>query len=288
MIRREQARTRRSRARKGSWQREQELDLESMVEKFNQMLSRIYSFLQGRNGDEVDDFMDEALEQVAARYERSSTASTSSSTGAPTTTRCSRTWPICRPTSGRTLMMAGLNELVAAIQLGVRERQGAQEIAVVLGHNQGRATAGSASARRTAEQGRERDDLAQDDYYYEIQLTNKQLVFYFMAGATGLILSFLAGVMVGRGVDTAQGEVQAARTSPRRRSIAEEPAVTAAPSPDRLTYAQRLESDKAGRGPRAAPGGGHGAGLRPRARSRPPRRRPVRAATGPTSDSPGA
>jgi hypothetical protein len=45
--------------------------------------------------------------------------------------------------------------------------------------------------------------LAQDDYYYEIQLTNKQLVFYFMAGAAGLILSFLAGVMVGRGVDTA-------------------------------------------------------------------------------------
>ncbi len=40
--------------------------------------------------------------------------------------------------------------------------------------------------------------MAQDDYYYEIQLTNKQLVFYFMAGATGLILSFLAGVMVGR------------------------------------------------------------------------------------------
>jgi len=45
--------------------------------------------------------------------------------------------------------------------------------------------------------------LAQDDYYYEIQLTNKQLVFYFLAGATGLILSFLAGVMVGKGVDPA-------------------------------------------------------------------------------------
>ena len=54
--------------------------------------------------------------------------------------------------------------------------------------------------------------MPQDDYYYEIQLTNKQLVFYFMAGATGLILSFLAGVMVGRGVDSVSGEVQAART----------------------------------------------------------------------------
>src|SRR5262245_37236084 len=84
--------------------------------------------------------------------------------------------------------------------------------------------------------------MAQDDYYYEIQLTNKQLVFYFMTGATGLILSFLAGVMVGRGVDTAQGEVQA-RTVTEERVVSEEPAVKATPSPD-LSYAQRLESDR--------------------------------------------
>jgi cell division septation protein DedD len=95
--------------------------------------------------------------------------------------------------------------------------------------------------------------MAQDDYYYEIQLTNKQLVFYFMAGATGLILSFLAGVMVGRGVDTAQGEVQA-RSVVEDKVISEEPAIKATPSPD-LTYAQRLESDKVDSGlerPKAA------------------------------------
>src|SRR5260221_2216734 len=86
------------------------------------------------------------------------------------------------------------------------------------------------------------EGMAQDDYYYEIQLTNKQLVFYFMAGATGLILSFLAGVMVGRGVDTAQGDVQA-RTVAEEKVISEESAIKATPSPD-LTYAQRLESDK--------------------------------------------
>lgn len=84
--------------------------------------------------------------------------------------------------------------------------------------------------------------MAQDDYYYEIQLTNKQLVFYFMAGATGLILSFLAGVMVGRGVDTAQGEVQA-RNVGEERVIAEEPGTKATASPD-LSYAHRLESEK--------------------------------------------
>jgi cell division septation protein DedD len=81
--------------------------------------------------------------------------------------------------------------------------------------------------------------LAQDDYYYEIQLTNKQLVFYFLAGATGLILSFLAGVMVGKGVDAPTLE---ARDGPvNERIVPEEPSELA---PDELTYAQRLEDEK--------------------------------------------
>lgn len=86
--------------------------------------------------------------------------------------------------------------------------------------------------------------MAQDDYYYEIQLTNKQLVFYFMAGATGLILSFLAGVMVGRGVDSVAGEVQAARTVQEDRIVAEETPKPVKPATEDLTYAQRLEGDK--------------------------------------------
>jgi cell division protein FtsN len=86
--------------------------------------------------------------------------------------------------------------------------------------------------------------LAQDDYYYEIQLTNKQLVFYFLAGATGLILSFLAGVMVGRGVDQSAGEVQAARPVAEERVVTEETPKPVPPAAEDLTYAQRLESDK--------------------------------------------
>jgi DedD protein len=85
--------------------------------------------------------------------------------------------------------------------------------------------------------------LAQDDYYYEIQLTNKQLVFYFMAGATGLILSFLAGIMVGRGVDGAAGEVQASRPAQEERIVEETPAPPT-PAAEDLGYAQRLEGDK--------------------------------------------
>jgi cell division protein FtsN len=89
--------------------------------------------------------------------------------------------------------------------------------------------------------------LAQDDYYYEIQLTNKQLVFYFMAGAAGLILSFLAGVMVGRGIDAGAAAAGGAET----RQIAEEKVVTEqtpAPAATEYTYPQRLESERATEG----------------------------------------
>lgn len=85
--------------------------------------------------------------------------------------------------------------------------------------------------------------MAQDDYFYEIQLTNKQLVFYFMAGATGLILSFLAGVMVGRGVDQGAADVQAARPVQDERIVTEE-TPRPAPSAPALTYAHRLEGDR--------------------------------------------
>jgi DedD protein len=90
--------------------------------------------------------------------------------------------------------------------------------------------------------------VAQDDYYYEIQLTNKQLVFYFMAGAAGLVLSFLAGVMVGRGVEgSALGAVES-RPAGEERVVAEQspPAAqaTPAPGPSDYSYPQRLESDK--------------------------------------------
>jgi cell division septation protein DedD len=84
----------------------------------------------------------------------------------------------------------------------------------------------------------------QDDYYYEIQLTNKQLVFYFMAGATGLILSFLAGVMVGRGVDSA-ADAAGGRPTPvqEERMVAEESPRPEAGTPE-LNYARRLEGER--------------------------------------------
>ncbi len=88
--------------------------------------------------------------------------------------------------------------------------------------------------------------MAQDDYYYEIQLTNKQLVFYFLAGSAALVLSFLAGVKVGRGVEeTASADAGGVRRVVEDRIVPEEPPPTRPPqSAEDLTYAQRLEGDK--------------------------------------------
>jgi cell division septation protein DedD len=92
--------------------------------------------------------------------------------------------------------------------------------------------------------------LAQDEYYYEIQLTNKQLVFYFMAGAAFLVMSFLAGIVVGRGVDaTAEATTVsapptrvAAATEEKDRIITEESPAKGASAQD-LNYS-RLETEK--------------------------------------------
>ena len=86
--------------------------------------------------------------------------------------------------------------------------------------------------------------MAQDDYYYEIQLTNKQLVFYFLAGATVLIISFLAGIMVGRGVDARSAETRVVREEPSlplaEDAVSRTPPVTI----ESYSYPQRLVAEK--------------------------------------------
>jgi len=114
-------------------QSEQELDLEGVVEHFNQMLSRIYSFLRGRVGDGVDDFMEEALARIAGQYESLFFGVDLKQYGRADYDQLLGNVADLPPDDRRRLMLAGLNELVASIQLGVRERHGAQEEAVVSG-----------------------------------------------------------------------------------------------------------------------------------------------------------
>jgi hypothetical protein len=112
---------------------EEELDLESIVERFNQMLSRIYSFLHGRIGDKVDAFMDQALERIAGQYELLFYGVDLKQYGRADYDQMLANVADLPADERRRLMLAGLNELVASIQLGVRQQHAAPEIAVVSG-----------------------------------------------------------------------------------------------------------------------------------------------------------
>jgi len=114
-------------------QRQQELDLESIVERFNQMMNRIHSFLQGRIGGDVDAFMDEALARIVGQYELLFYGIDLKQYGRADYDQLLANVADLPPEERRRLMLEGLNELVASIQLGVTERLGTQEIAVVSG-----------------------------------------------------------------------------------------------------------------------------------------------------------
>lgn len=113
--------------------REGEMDLEAVVEKFNQMLNRIYVFLKGRNGDEVDDYMAAALEKVASRYEALFYGVDLRQYGRADYDQMLANVADLPADERKDLMTDGLRELVAAIQSLVREHQGVEESAVVTG-----------------------------------------------------------------------------------------------------------------------------------------------------------
>jgi hypothetical protein len=113
--------------------REGEMDLEAVVEKFNQMLNRIYVFLKGRIGDEVDDYMAAALEKVASRYEALYYGIDLRQYGRADYDQMLANVADLPAEDRKNLMTDGLRELVGAIQGLVREHQGVEEAAVVSG-----------------------------------------------------------------------------------------------------------------------------------------------------------
>lgn len=89
--------------------------------------------------------------------------------------------------------------------------------------------------------------------YYEVQLNNKQLVFFFMAAVAIAVVVFLCGVMVGRGVRdaalaAAQTNIAAGvpQTTSRYTPPTTGPGESGRPAEvsPRLDYPERLESEK--------------------------------------------
>jgi hypothetical protein len=122
-----------SAAEEGARARERELDLEEIVEKFNQMFGRIYTFLQGRLGREVDAFMDTVLDDVSRQYGSLFAGVDLKQYGRADFEQMLANIADLPPEQRKSLMVAGLNELVFVIQLSVRTRFGKEEEAVVSG-----------------------------------------------------------------------------------------------------------------------------------------------------------
>ena len=87
---------------------------------------------------------------------------------------------------------------------------------------------------------------AADDGFHEIQLSGKQLAFLVMMTLSGLVLTFLLGVQVGRGVRAERGEdpldtAPVASTASADTGAAAAPAEPPAPTPETpLSYPERL------------------------------------------------
>ena len=113
--------------------RESELDLEEIVETFNQMFSRIYHFLKGRLGDKADSFMDLCLEDVSRQYGTLFAGVDLKHYGRADYEQMLANVADLPAEQRKSVMVAALNELVFVIQLSVRTRHGAQEEAVVSG-----------------------------------------------------------------------------------------------------------------------------------------------------------
>ncbi len=113
--------------------RDGELDLEDIVEGFNQMFGRIYSFLQARVQGGADEFMDASLEQVSRQYGQLFDGVDLRSYGRADYDQMLANVADLPAEKRKSLMVSGLNELVFVIQLAVRTRYGAEEAAVISG-----------------------------------------------------------------------------------------------------------------------------------------------------------
>jgi cell division septation protein DedD len=89
-----------------------------------------------------------------------------------------------------------------------------------------------------------------DDSFREIQLSGKQVVFYFMAAVVCFVVVFLLGVQVGRGVlsqrglpEAGDGSAFAGETEPPPPAASQEPSAPLTAN-EKLSYAERLAASE--------------------------------------------
>jgi hypothetical protein len=114
-------------------ERAPDLDLEEVVEKFNQMFGRVHAFLKGRDPDEADRFMDLALEDVSRQYAVLFAGVDLRAYGRADFEQMLANVADLPAEERRSLMISGLNELVFAMQLLAHTRCAPEENAVLTG-----------------------------------------------------------------------------------------------------------------------------------------------------------
>lgn len=107
--------------------------------------------------------------------------------------------------------------------------------------------------------------MAEGETQYNIPVSSKQLIVYFVFLVIALSAAFLAGVMVGRNVDSSPEPTVRDIQDDR---LPEEPA--SSPSPDELTYGSALQSDKIEGLSSAPPAAGPAVAPAPPSRATPP------------------
>ena len=112
---------------------ESELDLEEVVERLNQTLSRVYTFLHGRLGEQVDEIMAAALATTSGRYEALFYDVDLKQYGRADYDQMLANVADLPAAERRQLIVAGLKDLLGAVQAGVRASRGSEEEAVVSG-----------------------------------------------------------------------------------------------------------------------------------------------------------
>ena len=112
---------------------ESELDIEDVVERLNQMLSRVYAFLRGRLGEQVDELMAGALATTSGRYEALFYDVDLKQYGRADYDQMLANVADLPAAERRQLIVAGLKDLLGAVQAGVRASRGSEEEAVVSG-----------------------------------------------------------------------------------------------------------------------------------------------------------
>jgi hypothetical protein len=120
-------------ARQGIEALEKEMVLEDIVEKFNHMFGRVYTFLRGRLGDDVDAFVDGAIDDVSRQYPILFQGIDLKHYGRVDFDQMLANVADLTADKRKSLVVEGLNELVFIIQLAVRSKRGKDEEAVVSG-----------------------------------------------------------------------------------------------------------------------------------------------------------